>query len=371
MEIRRYLQILGRWWWVAAVAFITVAAGSVIFTFVLPPRYKASATLVVSPTASMASIRDVRDSLNTLDKPSIANTYAEIAQSDTIWEKAWADIGLSPEKTFSVHSEVLYKTNIIVISVEGPDPEVARDLATAIADRTMEYVSTLYEIYDLKLLDSPRLPRSPISPNKKLNLALGIVLGLGFGGTAAFIADYLQASGSGAEFSSILDSKSGAYKRSFFLRRLREEMSRSRRSKRPLALGVLRVDNLDEVASFYRPEVRDMALRQLVLFLRQHLPEEDLIARLDSGLFALLLLDSTGEEAMAMLERLRTRVEWTLFEIEQVGVKLNLMASFGLAAYDYNGTGPEKLMERAILSLDGGADGGGNEISFGGGQRGG
>jgi uncharacterized protein involved in exopolysaccharide biosynthesis len=195
MELKRYLRVLLRWWWLALVALVTTFMASVVFTYTRSPEYETEARLIVSPAAaSTTTLQEQRAALTALDKPVIANTYAEIAQSSSIVEAAWEQLGtpFARQEDFEVRASVLHNTGILAITVIGPDPALVQQLAAAVSQLTFEYVAGLYEVYDLKLLDPATLPDEPTSPNKLLNLTLGVVLGLGAGILFAFLAEYLK-----------------------------------------------------------------------------------------------------------------------------------------------------------------------------------
>jgi diguanylate cyclase (GGDEF)-like protein len=355
MEVKRYLQALLRWWWLALIVFVAIVTATIVFTFTQTPAYEATASLVVSPAAAVADLSEMRASLSVLDKPNVSNTYAEIAQSKAVLQQALHELGLSPEaweEEFEGRSSVLQNTNIVLITVEGPGPEVVSRAANAIALYTMDYVSELYEVYDLKLLDSAQPPAEPIRPNKRMNLVLGFGLGLIAASVVAFVAEYLRTPMEKVEQISLLDAGTGAYKRSYFLRRLREEVSRSNRHQRPFAVSRMRVENLDEIAKGHPPHTRELVLQQAVRFLRESLPEEDVIAHWDRDELVILLPDSDKEEAIQSMERLHTRMQWTTLEIQALGFKANLTANFGLATYTCNGTGPDELVKKAGEALE-------------------
>jgi capsular polysaccharide biosynthesis protein len=200
MELKRYLIILLRHWWFILITLVVAVVATGVFTYLAAPRYETIVRLVVSPSEDVIQdIHEQRASLDTLNKPIIANTYAEIAQSTSIVEAAWEQLDdpLAQDEDyrdeFEVVGSVLHDTNIVVLTITGPDPVLVQQLATAISERTLDYVDGLYETYDLKPLDFAVLPDEPVSPNVKLNFALGIVLGLGTGALFAFLAEYLSA----------------------------------------------------------------------------------------------------------------------------------------------------------------------------------
>jgi PleD family two-component response regulator len=44
-------------------------------------------------------------------------------------------------------------------------------------------------------------------------------------------------------------------------------------------------------------------------------------------------------------------MQWTLFDVEDLGFKLNLTANFGVATYTCNGVGPDDLLRKATEAL--------------------
>ena len=337
---------------------ISVIISTVVFTYTMTPEYQSRVRLVLKPAATTANIPEQRATLSTLSKPVVANTYAEIAQSSYILQSAWdqLEVPLAQRKGFEVSGSTLQNTNIIIITVVGPDPLLVQELAATTSQLTFDYITELYEVYDLKLLDPASLPSAPISPNKKLNLVLGVVLGLGFGILCAFLASYLMTPLEETKYLSIVDAQTGAYKGAYFLRRLRGEISRAKRVQRPFVIGMIRLENLEETMGDFPSSSRQLVLKQVVHSLKQTLPEEDLVAQWRGDDLVLLMPDIDLKTAQRTLERLQTKLAWTAFEVGDTGFKVNFIPSFGLVEYDLNGTGPEGLLEeveKALQEADG------------------
>ena len=307
------------------------------------------------PAAALTQdLGEQRASLGTLsDQPTIVNTYAEIAQSQSIIKGAWDQGGLSPAQAeaFTISASVLHSTNILVIDVTGPDPILVEKLASAVSQRTLDYVAKLYEVYDLKPLDPATVPDKPANLNEKFNLALGALLGLGVGILFAFLAESLRMPLGQIEQMSIVDTHTGAYKSSYFLRRLREEISRARRVQRPFVVGMMGLENIDELSDDLHPNARYVVLKQVVGLLRQALPEENLVAHWRDSILALLMPDCDPDTAQKILQRVQTKLAWTPFEIGDTGFKLNLTTHVGIAGYKLNGGGPEDLLNQAEKAL--------------------
>lgn len=352
MELKRSLLILWNWWWLVLVAAITVIVSTIVFTYTRIPQYETTVRLVVSPSAlTLTSLSELRATTTALDKPIVANTYAEIGQSPTIINAAWAQLGLNRQKDYAVSSSVLPETSIIVLTVSGPDPALVQQLATAITEQTLIQVTKLYEVYDLILLDPAVLPTRPVIPNTPLNFGVGAVLALVFGIIAAFLAEYLKTPVEPIEQLSIINPKTGAYKASYLLRRMQGEMSRSQRVRRPFVVGVVRLENFEEVSAGFSSETRQLILKQVIQVIKQVLPEENLVGQWHGDTLALLMPDITLQEARQILEEIQTRLNWTNFEAGDTGFELNITTSYGLAAYDLNGVNPEGLVRQAEEAL--------------------
>jgi diguanylate cyclase (GGDEF)-like protein len=354
MEVKRYIVIVLRRWWLVLIASIVVFAATAVFTFSRPPQYEVKVRLIVSPTAGISVDLDrQRASLGTLsDKPTIVNTYAEITQSPHIVRSAYEQLSIPPDQQedLAVKGSVLHNTNILVITVTGSDPVLVHQLAETVSQLVLDYVAELYEVYDLKLLDPAILPEEPIGPDTKLNLAIGVVLGLGLGVLSAFLAEYLKAPMAQVAQASIVDAQTGAYTIPYFLRRLREEISRSKRIQRTFVVGVMHLEDSERTAKF-TPDARQTLLRQVTNLLKQTLSEENLVAQWREGAVALLMPDCDLEAAQQTVERLQTKLAWTPLEIGDTGFKWNLTVRFGLTEYAMNGATPEELLERAERTL--------------------
>lgn len=184
MEIKIFLRlVLKKWRLMLITVFVTVGS-TLIFTLVQTPIYSATASYVVSPSSRILNGTNFLSGLSVLGgQPTVSNTYSSIATSSAVRQNASKALGLDLSQTngLDVESRVKSGTNIIEITVKGTDPVIVQAFANRVGQSTVEYVSTLYEVYDMKSLDGAKSPVSPVWPNTKLNLALGLVFGLGLG----------------------------------------------------------------------------------------------------------------------------------------------------------------------------------------------
>ena len=298
MELSRYLQMVRRRRGVALTAFVVTAAATLILVLPQPWVYESTGTLLVRPRASATQEQTVNASDLLIRGVKIGATYATIARSDLIRDRAKEVLdGAVSTGGLSVSAEVLTDTNILSIGVRGGDPESVQALATAIAAETTGYVAELDDAYMLEPLDAPELPDEPVGPNKRLTIFLGLFLGALLGVGLALMGGPVE----DPAHEYVMDPDTLAYNRSFLRRRLREEMSRADHRGHAVSLAVLRValqgNEEDEPPQI--PEVKD--LRRIVSVLGQSLREEAVFAYLRGGTFAVLLPDTSAASAGRLL----------------------------------------------------------------------
>lgn len=163
IDLLRYLRILERRKWTILVFLVVVVAGGTAWTLRQTPIYQATATVQVdlkAPTVLGSDIEQVEE-LGTgsyWNNQEYIGTQVKIIQSREVAKRVVKNLNLDRDPDFAVTKEgeersiseiadVLRKrisaapirdTRLLEISVEGPDPERARDIANAAADVYLE-----------------------------------------------------------------------------------------------------------------------------------------------------------------------------------------------------------------------------------------
>lgn len=176
MELMRYVRIVIRHRWIALIVFAVTFGAVAFLSFSQDSYYESSNTFVVRPRVVESS--DVIRAIDTLARGVEINaTYAAIARSEQI--QARAEQHFDPDEipdVNSVSAQVLTGTNIIEISVTGPEPDSVQAMAQAVGEETVAFVEDLGDIFQLQPLDAARLPRQPAGPNRLLTLIIGFVV---------------------------------------------------------------------------------------------------------------------------------------------------------------------------------------------------
>ena len=185
------------YWPIVLIAFVIGLAASAGFAQWQPKTFMARATLVVGPNARLATSREIVDSLNALDRRSVVATLARVPSSRIITERAEHALNVPEDRRafYQVKTVVVPDTNILEISVSGPDPRFVARLADEIAVQTVTYSREFYLVYDLKPLDQAPQMGELTGPGVTRQVAAGGMLGLLAGLLVAYLLSRLHRAG--------------------------------------------------------------------------------------------------------------------------------------------------------------------------------
>jgi two-component system cell cycle response regulator len=147
----------------------------------------------------------------------------------------------------------------------------------------------------------------------------------------------------------ILDALTGLHNRRYLLEFLDTERVRSARYGRRPALVLLDVDHFKAINDQRGHLAGDEALRQLAALLTAQIRASDLATRYGGEEFALVLLETGREDALAVAERVRGAVEGQAFVL--AGQPFRLTVSLGVATPDEQLVGAETLFRWADEKL--------------------
>lgn len=352
MFIKEYIQLLLKRWWVVVLAFAVVFAATYFWTVRQTPVYESHATFVIRPRPDTVQSNDIIKALDTMSNRSEINlTFAEVASSELIQDKAIETLGLdsSERRGLSASGSLVSGTNILEIKAKSYDPKIARDFANTVGAETVNYVKDLYDIYQLEILDAASLPSRPIKPNVGTNLTLGALLGIALGVALIFVTESFKPSYKEVDTFNIIDRETGAYNKSYLSHRLFQEMSRARRVKSPLSFGLVKVHfNGNGLSGAEQVE----ALRTVQLLTSKVIREEDILARFNGTIFAIVFPDTRADQAREAVENVRRAISSVAHDMDDPDGHSHIGSFASVISYNGGRSTQERLMEQALKALE-------------------
>ena len=181
IDLREYFFILKKKMWLIGLSAIICGLISGLVSFyVLEPVYEANTSLIVNKevedeTTQMATT----DDLNYVQK--LAITYGEIIKSRTVITSTIEKLKLDmtyEELVGAVSVSNVSDTQIIKISVQDNNPMIATKICDTIPQIFTKEVQRIVKASGVEVIDKAIVPQNPIKPNKKMNIAIAMVLGV-------------------------------------------------------------------------------------------------------------------------------------------------------------------------------------------------
>jgi len=153
-----------------------------------------------------------------------------------------------------------------------------------------------------------------------------------------------------AEGGSILDAQTGVYSIEYFEHQLRQQIAFAFRHETPLSLILFGVDHLEDLATGFGRGARDALVLRVAAVVREHVRDEDVLARYGVGTFGLLCPDTPIQAAGFLATRIRQSVESA--GLTYRGMELPITVSVGAAALPPSTEEHSAVVQRAEDALD-------------------
>ena len=181
IDLREYFFILKKKMWLIALAAIVCGLVSgIISFFVLTPVYEANTSLIVNKEVENEMTQmSTSDDLNFVQK--LAVTYGEIIKSRTVITSTIDRLDLDmtyDELLASISVTNVDSTQIIKISVQNTSPTIAARICNTIPQIFSTEVQRVVKASGVEVIDKATIPENPVKPNKTMNIAIAMVLGV-------------------------------------------------------------------------------------------------------------------------------------------------------------------------------------------------
>lgn len=205
MTIADSLQIVRKHLASAIISFVVVFAAVAAVTFIMPPKYTATAEVFATyagQSGETQTTNDMSSGANYLNTQ--ITTYPELVKTEAVLQPVIKDLGL--DMTTTDLAGVVTATNppntfMVDISAEVGDPQQAADIANSVAKNLADQISS--DLYNnssssngspikLTVVQKAQTPTSQSSPNIPLYLAVGLIFGIIVGVGVALLRDILN-----------------------------------------------------------------------------------------------------------------------------------------------------------------------------------
>lgn len=161
---------------ILAVGLVCGCIGGLVTNFLITPQYISTASvLVLSKETTLTSIADLQ--LGT----QLTNDYKVLISSTSVLEQVIDNLGLDV-KTEELRSTITVEnptdTRILEISVQNPDPVMAKEIVDEVAEVSSEYIGDKMEVVPPKVIEAGKIPTNRTSPSVAKNAMLGLMAGI-------------------------------------------------------------------------------------------------------------------------------------------------------------------------------------------------
>lgn len=174
--------------------FIGLALAAIVTFFVLTPKYRSQAQLIVTlPQTETTNANDVNTNLQMI------NTYKELVTGDLVInqvkDRIESEYGIDKSvQELKDSVEVTQSQNSLMFSIRATDTSsvYAANIANTTALVFQENAKDVLNVDKISIISNAEASSSPVSPNNKFNLAIGLVIGVIIGIGIAFLLELLD-----------------------------------------------------------------------------------------------------------------------------------------------------------------------------------
>jgi len=180
---------------VIVTLLITMIAGIATF-FLVEPKYTSTVAVFINDVKTTSSGGTESQTVNDINMyQKLVETYSAITKSRTVAEDVIAELNLDlsvGELQGMISSSAKGNTQFLNISITSNDREQAYKIANQMALSLKSVSKELRGADIVQTLDAANVPNSPSSPNLKMNIAIGFMLGLMISVFGVFILEFLD-----------------------------------------------------------------------------------------------------------------------------------------------------------------------------------
>lgn len=181
-----------RWLMIVTITLIATIISAALSFFVIKPKYEASTKVFIGKDEGDNQAYNQND---VLMYQKLMKTYSEAIKTKDLVSRSLqgTSLELKPEDVLAnLTVSPVTDTQILQIKYKSNNPQEAK---VVIQELTDEFIKTSKELVpngNIKTIEEVQLPEKPVSPNKKMNIAIAFLLGLMVSVGLAFLLEFLD-----------------------------------------------------------------------------------------------------------------------------------------------------------------------------------
>ncbi|PWB67244.1 MAG: hypothetical protein C3F14_02660 [Deltaproteobacteria bacterium] len=165
-----------------------------------------------------------------------------------------------------------------------------------------------------------------------------------------------------ADMEASTDPLTGAYNRTYLVRRFESELRRARNYTSPLSVLLMDIDHFKQVNDTYGHAAGDAILKQLAALIRKNTRSSDFVVRYGGEEFVSVMTSANQDQAFLYVDRLRETVAAGEFPVPGNDVPLKVTISVGVSSFPDDGQTTTDLLKAADQALYTAKAGGRNRV---------
>lgn len=186
--------LLKRWKMILSITLIATFTAGIISFFVIAPKYEASTKVFIGKEKTDSKDQNYNNSDIQMYQQLI-KTYAEVIKTNALVEKAIDASGLdiTSEKVLgSLTVTPAANTQILEIKYISTDKKLSKEVLDSVTNQFIKTSTELIPNGNVKIIEPAKLPESPASPNKKMNIAIAFLLGIMISVGLSFLLEFMD-----------------------------------------------------------------------------------------------------------------------------------------------------------------------------------
>ena len=182
-----------RWIIIVAITLTATIISGIISFFVIDPVYEASTKVFVGKEENDNAAYNSSE-INMYQQ--LLQTYAQAIKTKDLVNRAISGLKYDELEARNVVESLtvnpISNTQILQIKYQSKNPNEAKDVLKSVTDEFIVTAKELVTNGNVRVIEEVELPKNPISPNKKMNIAIAFLLGLMVSVGLVFLLEYLD-----------------------------------------------------------------------------------------------------------------------------------------------------------------------------------